>query len=328
MPEVTFTPRVSVSRMWTPSRIALAASVRRISLDDLVVRRDRRRTPAPCAELRSRSRCSSSRKMRPVVQPQPLPDGVAALHGRVERADARLVAMHEPAVDVDDQVAVALVERLLHRAVAPQAASRCDASASYSGRHSLEQAARAVGQRCRGGLRASTARSRSTRSTLGVPVRRPDAVGVSPARRARRASRSLNGTPSASQSRRSTRRGCREQVRRVDDRRARARSRQHVLEDLDLLRQPRVRERRVPRASRRATPASRAGRGSGRRWSPARASRGRCPAAGDAPSASGRRCAFPGGSARAASSTTRRQSVSWCAITSSRPGARRPVTAR
>ncbi len=32
------------------------------------------------------------------VQAQPLPDGVAALHDRVERAHARLVAMHEPSL--------------------------------------------------------------------------------------------------------------------------------------------------------------------------------------------------------------------------------------
>ena len=46
------------------------------------------------------------------VQAKPLPDGVASLNHRVERADARLVAVHQSAIDVDDQVAVAFVEAL------------------------------------------------------------------------------------------------------------------------------------------------------------------------------------------------------------------------
>ena len=47
-----------------------------------------------------------------VVQAQPLPDGVAPLHHRVERADAGLVAVNERPVHVDEEVAVPFVELL------------------------------------------------------------------------------------------------------------------------------------------------------------------------------------------------------------------------
>ena len=48
------------------------------------------------------------------VEPQSLPNRITTLHRRVEGADAGLVPMHEPTRDVDDQVAIALVEALLH----------------------------------------------------------------------------------------------------------------------------------------------------------------------------------------------------------------------
>ena len=50
-----------------------------------------------------------------VVEAEAFPDGVAALHGGIERADAGLVAVDEPAADVDDQVAVLFVGFLEHR---------------------------------------------------------------------------------------------------------------------------------------------------------------------------------------------------------------------
>ena len=114
MPLVTFTPRVRVSRMCTPSRIPLASSVRRISVvisssDGICCEGQR------MADRRSRLRCSVSLKMRPVVQPKALPHRVATLHRRVERADPRLVTVGEPATHVDDDVAVALVKGLLQR---------------------------------------------------------------------------------------------------------------------------------------------------------------------------------------------------------------------
>ena len=79
MPEVIFTPRVSVRRMCTPSNMPFASSVRRISCDDRLARRD----------LRERERLR--RIHQPVevlleaedaaaVEPQPFPDRVAALH--------------------------------------------------------------------------------------------------------------------------------------------------------------------------------------------------------------------------------------------------------
>src|ERR1700737_1913003 len=49
-----------------------------------------------------------------VVKAETFPNGVATLHRGVERADGRLVAVHEPAVDVNDQVAVLLVKLLEH----------------------------------------------------------------------------------------------------------------------------------------------------------------------------------------------------------------------
>ena len=50
----------------------------------------------------------------PVVQPQPLPHRVAALHHRVERRDARLVPVPQHAVDPVPEVGVALVVPLQH----------------------------------------------------------------------------------------------------------------------------------------------------------------------------------------------------------------------
>jgi hypothetical protein len=47
-----------------------------------------------------------------VGQPQALPDRVAALHDGIERGHPRLVPVRQAAADVDDQVAVALVELL------------------------------------------------------------------------------------------------------------------------------------------------------------------------------------------------------------------------
>ena len=50
-----------------------------------------------------------------LVEPQAFPHGVATLDRAVEWAHAGLVAVRELAVHVDDQVAVPLVEFLLHR---------------------------------------------------------------------------------------------------------------------------------------------------------------------------------------------------------------------
>ena len=47
------------------------------------------------------------------------PHGVAALHGRVERADRGLVAVDELAVDVDEEIAVLVVGFLEHGSQAP-----------------------------------------------------------------------------------------------------------------------------------------------------------------------------------------------------------------
>ena len=71
------------------------------------------------AEARSRARCSSSRKIFPSYSLSPSQNRVAALDGRVERAHRGAVAVGEPAAHVDDQIAVALIERLQHRDLRP-----------------------------------------------------------------------------------------------------------------------------------------------------------------------------------------------------------------
>src|SRR5215468_5173151 len=70
MPEVTLTPRVSVSRMCTPSRIPLAARVRRIS-STISSSGGTESNASACAERRSLSRCSPSAKIRPRVSRSP-----------------------------------------------------------------------------------------------------------------------------------------------------------------------------------------------------------------------------------------------------------------
>src|SRR6266496_2562022 len=49
-----------------------------------------------------------------VVETQSLPDRVAALHHGVEWTDAGLIAVDQVAVDVDDQIAISVVELLQH----------------------------------------------------------------------------------------------------------------------------------------------------------------------------------------------------------------------
>ena len=99
--------------MCTPSRMPFAAIVRLTcsvisSAEGIWV------NASALAESRSRSRCSASRKILPVVEPEALPDRVTALDGRVERADRSPVAVGELAVHADDEVAVPLVVTLPH----------------------------------------------------------------------------------------------------------------------------------------------------------------------------------------------------------------------
>src|SRR6266571_96135 len=49
-----------------------------------------------------------------VVQTQPFPHRVTALHGRIKGADPSIIAMHQLSVDVHNQVAVSFVEFLQH----------------------------------------------------------------------------------------------------------------------------------------------------------------------------------------------------------------------
>src|SRR6202789_3819707 len=70
MPEVSLTPRVRVSRMCTPVCIPLAASVRMISAV-IASSAGTEANPSAWADRRSRSRCSSSAKIRPLVSRRP-----------------------------------------------------------------------------------------------------------------------------------------------------------------------------------------------------------------------------------------------------------------
>ena len=114
MPEVIFTPRVRVSLICTPSRMPLAASVRRNLVGDLLGRGDLLererlgRVPQPGQVL-------VEPEDAPGVEPQSLPNRVAALDGGVERAHPGPVPVAEPAAHVDDQVAVALIVTLQHQ---------------------------------------------------------------------------------------------------------------------------------------------------------------------------------------------------------------------
>src|SRR5262245_22934991 len=49
-----------------------------------------------------------------VVHPQSFPNRIATLHGRIKRTDAGFVAVYELTVDINDQVAISLVEFLKH----------------------------------------------------------------------------------------------------------------------------------------------------------------------------------------------------------------------
>src|SRR6266404_3603283 len=49
-----------------------------------------------------------------LIKPQSFPNGIAALDGGIERADAGFVPTNKLTVDVDDQMAVSFVEFLQH----------------------------------------------------------------------------------------------------------------------------------------------------------------------------------------------------------------------
>lgn len=76
MPLVTLTPRVRVRRMWTPSRMLLASSVRPDLLGDLVVRGDRGEGEGLGAADEPVEVLGEAEDA-PVVEAEPLPHGVA-----------------------------------------------------------------------------------------------------------------------------------------------------------------------------------------------------------------------------------------------------------
>src|SRR5205823_5641019 len=65
---------------------------------------------------------------------QPFPDRISPLHGRIERAHARLVSMHKPPVDVHDQVAVLFVKRLQHGCICSRTRQSSGANIQRDGR--------------------------------------------------------------------------------------------------------------------------------------------------------------------------------------------------
>ena len=113
IPDVIFTPRVSVRRMCTPSRILFAASVRLISsmifsLGGISANERAMRGATQPLEVFSQFENAA------IVKSQPFPNRIATLHRRIEWTDSGFVTMHEATVDVDDQVAVLLVKLLQH----------------------------------------------------------------------------------------------------------------------------------------------------------------------------------------------------------------------
>ena len=135
MPLVILTPRVSVRRMCTPSHMRLAASVSTIpavmcASDGISANPSAARGAAQPRQMRLEAEDPAG------VEPETLPDRVAALGHRVERRDARLVTVPEHAVDPVAQVSVAFVVPLQHvklqsgarRAVGPHKARQAPRS--------------------------------------------------------------------------------------------------------------------------------------------------------------------------------------------------------
>src|SRR5690606_35196827 len=64
-------------------------------------------------------------KNAPVVESQAFPHRIAALHDRIERADPRFATRKQLAVDVNQQVSIALVEGLQHELMKSAENSAC-----------------------------------------------------------------------------------------------------------------------------------------------------------------------------------------------------------
>src|SRR5688572_30105265 len=237
MPEVIFTPRVSVRRMWTPSNIAFASSVLRI-WPMISARGGIVSNASALADSTNRSRCCSSRKMRPEYRRSPShtasPPCTTESNG-LTPASSRCTS--RPAT---------LTIRLRLRSSKGCCTRRPLRTQSVRPELVIQGPALRLDRlKLR---RQSCGRSRRWCLEAGrlldarVPPWRPDPVGVSPAGRpgehplAERHVERLAEPPQH-------RLGCREQIRRVHDRGHTPGRRQHVIEDLDLLRQPCVGER-------------------------------------------------------------------------------------
>ena len=105
---VRLTPRVTISRMCAPSghavlRQRVEDGLRQLGARHADVERDRGRAFVQAVEVRVEADQAA------LHQAQPFPDAVAEDEAAVEDRDARLVARHELAVDVDQHAVVARV---------------------------------------------------------------------------------------------------------------------------------------------------------------------------------------------------------------------------
>ena len=122
---VDLTPRVTISRMWTPSAspMPLASSVAwSMPVSSSGVRP--MSMSIPFAPSKSRRRCSSRNAMPSVVDADALPDTVTEHEAAVEDRDDRLLAREQVVVDPDDDRRVARIDVVVVGAVRHQRTSR------------------------------------------------------------------------------------------------------------------------------------------------------------------------------------------------------------
>src|SRR6202034_3147985 len=105
------------------------------------------------------------------VQPQALPDRVAALDGRIERADPGLVPVAELAVHADDQIPVAVIKGLQHRQLPGSKSGTYAAAGNTAGSGPrAARGGRAAARPAAGNRRSRWSRARWRTST--APTRR------------------------------------------------------------------------------------------------------------------------------------------------------------
>jgi hypothetical protein len=83
-------------------------------LNDFIVRGNPRECQRQCRTVQA-VQVLMQLKDAPVIEPQTFPHGIATLDRRIEWADPCFVAVHEAAVDVDQEMAILFVKLLEHR---------------------------------------------------------------------------------------------------------------------------------------------------------------------------------------------------------------------